>query len=210
MHESGLFWTFGSSVIKVCAAATSHHNTCGKSSRMKRGRRLFKASAGASEKGFGHDSGCREERKSRPSQPFSTTIIEALFPQNTISVLLPQRRMTLNLAEFKCSPTCIRDRSVLLAMTSPSISGIPRARRSLPEIQLVYGLCFAHQCTLVLVKELQSAVAEPRICFQTVLYFDFKSQMTRLWHKHLFSCEWPDYSYSPPSHYIFFSYTGLD
>lgn len=122
-------------------------------------------------KGFGQDSGCQEERKSRPSQPFSTTIIEALFPQNTISVLLPQRRMTLNLAEFKCSPTCIRDRSVLLAMTSPSISGIPRARHSLPKIQLVYGLYFAHQRTLVLVKELQSAVAEPRICFQTVLYF---------------------------------------
>lgn len=59
-------------------------------------------------------------------------------------------------------------------MTSPSISGIPTARSGLPKIQLVYGLFFVHQCTLVLVKELQSAVCV-FFCFFTIMSFDSKS-----------------------------------
>lgn len=175
MHESELFWRFGSSVSLHSSYQSPPH-------MWQKQRRLFKGQL-ESLKSFGCDSGCREERKSGPSEPFFTTIIEALFPQNTISVPLPQRRTALNLAKFKCSPTCIRDRSALLAMTSPSISGIPRLRRGLPKIQLVYGLYFVHQCTLVLVKELQSAAAESRsrvlfVCFFTVMSFDSKSWLT--------------------------------
>lgn len=129
VHESELFWRFGSSV-SLHSSYQSPQHMWQKAAGWRRDGGSFKCQL-ESLKRFGWDFDCREERKSRPPQPFFTAIIEALFPQNTISVPLPQRRMTLNLAEFKCSPTCTRDRSALLAMTSPSISGIPRARRGL-------------------------------------------------------------------------------
>lgn len=47
-------------------------------------------------------------------------------------VVVPQSRVTLNILKFKCAAIFIHDRSISLAMTSPTISGIPRAMHGLP------------------------------------------------------------------------------
>lgn len=70
-------------------------------------------------------------------------------------VVVPRARVIFKLVRFKSAASCSHDGSVVLAMTSPTISGLTKAMHAPLRIELLYGLYYVHQCTVWLVIGLQ-------------------------------------------------------